>query len=196
MKKIVVFASGTGSNFIKIFHSIKNKEINGSIEMLISNNPNSGAIKFAEKNNINYKILNIYRCGNSLNKEYEIVLKKCNTDLILLAGFMKKIPKNIVKLYENKIMNIHPALLPKYGGKGFYGMKVHSAVIKSGDVYSGATVHYVNEFYDKGDVIIQKKIKIDLGDDAQSLAKKVLMIEHEIYPKAVKQFCNNQISVN
>ena len=196
MKKIVVFASGNGSNFIKIFHFIKNKEINGSIVMLISNNPNSGAIQFAKKNKINYKILNIYRCNDSLNEEYEIVLKKCNVDLILLAGFMKKIPKNIVKLYENKIINIHPALLPKYGGKGFYGMKVHTAVIKSDDIYSGATVHYVNEFYDKGDVIIQKKVKIDLDDDAESLAKKVLMIEHEIYPEAVKQFCNNQMSIN
>ena len=190
MKNIVVFASGSGSNFKKIFNSIKNHEINGSLKMLISNNPNSGAVQFAKKNKINYKILNTYRCKKSLNKQYEIVLKKCNVDLILLAGFMKKIPKNIVEIYKNKIMNIHPALLPKYGGKGFYGMHVHNAVINSGDIYSGATVHFVNEFYDDGDIIVQKKIKINLNETPESLAKKVLMIEHEIYPQAVKQFCN------
>ena len=196
MKNIVVFASGNGSNFKKIFYCIENREINGSLVMLISNNPNSGAIKFAEENKINYKVLNNHRCNNSLDKEYEIVLRDCNVDLILLAGFMKKIPKNVVRLYKKKIMNIHPALLPKYGGKGFYGMNVHNAVINSGDNYSGATVHYVNEFYDKGDVIIQKKVKIELNDDAHSLSKKVLSIEHEIYPQAIREFCNNKKNIN
>ena len=105
---------------------------------------------------------------------------------------MKKIPKNIVLSYKNKIMNIHPALLPKYGGKGFYGMHVHNAVIKSRDQYSGATVHYVNEFYDEGDIIIQKKVRIDLTDDPKSLAEKVLMVEHEIYPLVVKAFCDDK----
>ena len=193
MKNIVVFASGNGSNFKNIFRCIERGDINGSLIMLISNNPKSGAVQFAKKNKINYQILNKYRYNDSLNKKYEEVLKNCNVDLILLAGFMKKIPKNIIRLYENKIMNIHPALLPKYGGKGFYGMNVHDAVIKSGDSFSGATVHYVNEFYDKGEIIIQKKIKINLEDCSESLAKKVLMIEHQIYPQAIKQFCDKKI---
>ncbi len=192
MKNIVVFASGNGSNFKNIYFCIKNKEINGKLVMLISNNPNCGAINFAKKYKINFKILNKYRCNYPLAKEYEIVLKKCNVDLILLAGFMKKIPKNIVVSYKNKIINIHPALLPKYGGKGFYGMHVHNAVIKSRDQYSGATVHYVNEFYDEGDIIIQKKVRIDLTDDPKSLAEKVLMVEHEIYPSVVKAFCDDK----
>ena len=193
MKKIVVFASGNGSNFISIYNELLKKAIDGRIVLLISNNSNCGAIKFAKKNSINTKVINEYRYEKKVNEEYEITLKKYKTDLILLAGFMKKIPKNIVSAYNNKIMNIHPSLLPAYGGKGFYGMNVHEAVICSGDKFSGATVHFVNEEYDKGKIIIQEKVRISLDDDAYSLSIKVLEIEHSIYPKAVQLFCENKI---
>ena len=193
MKNIVVFASGNGSNFKKIYTHTLSGSINGRIVLLISNNANCGAIDFAKNNGIDFKIINVHRFGDLLEKEYEIVLKKYKTDLILLAGFMKKIPKSIINIYGDKIMNIHPALLPKYGGEGFYGMKVHEAVISSGDTYSGATVHYVNEEYDRGKIIIQKKVKIDIGDNADTLSNKVLNIEHEIYPEAVKLFCLDKI---
>ena len=193
MKNIAVFASGNGSNFKEIYKHTIDGNILGKIVLLISNNPSSGAVKVANENNINCKIINSYRFNNFLDQEYEIALNKFEIDLILLAGFMKKIPHNIVEIYKNKILNIHPSLLPKYGGEGFYGMNVHEAVIKSGDNYSGATVHYVNEEYDKGSIAIQKKVKVNLNDTAESLAKKVLVVEHKIYPKAVKLFCEDEL---
>ena len=108
---------------------------------------------------------------------------------------MKKIPKNIVKIYKNKIMNIHPSLLPKYGGKGFYGMRVHQAVIDSGDTESGATVHFVDNNYDKGPIILQRKIKIENSENSVSLSRKVLKIEHTIFPNAVRLFCSGKIKI-
>ena len=193
MKNIVVFASGEGSNFIKIYNYTLNGNIRGKIVLLISNNAQCGAIKFAKEKNINYKVINIYRCNDNIDSFYEKALKYYETDLILLAGFMKKIPINIIKLYNNKIMNIHPSLLPKYGGVGFYGMNVHNAVIASKDKFSGATVHFVNEEYDKGSIIIQEKVELSSCEDSVSLSTKVLDIEHKIYPEAVKLFCMNKL---
>ena len=195
MKNIAVFASGTGSNFINIYNGLKNNSINGKIKLLISNNPNCGAVLFATKNNIECKIINDFRFPIGKNKEYELVLNLYRIDLILLAGFMKKIPINIVRLYENKILNIHPSLLPKYGGRGFYGMKVHEAVIDSKDKISGATVHFVNEHYDKGTIVLQKSLNVLESDTPESLAKKILKIEHSIYLKAVHLFCLDKIKI-
>ena len=197
LKKIVVFASGAGSNFRKIKEFIDNKKVKGSIVLLISNNPKCGAVEFSKLNNIDYKIINDFRYKNEENKnhEYELVLKSYKTELILLAGFMKKIPDNIISIYKNKIMNIHPSMLPKYGGSGFYGMKVHREIIKNKENNTGATVHFVNEQYDKGPIIIQKQIKVQNSDTPKSLASRVLKVEHEIYPKAVKAFCSNKITI-
>ena len=192
LTKIAVFASGTGSNFINIVHKIDEHNLNAKVILLISNNPNTGAVEFAKKNNINIKVVNKYRYKEekNINKEYKLSLKENKIDLILLAGFMKKIPSDIVKIYKDKILNIHPSLLPDYGGKGFYGMNVHNAVFKSKDKFSGATVHYVNEKYDRGPILIQKKIDIQNCKNPNEIAKKVLEIEHEIFPKALKTYLN------
>tara|TARA_Y100000590_G_C15464230_1_gene917645 strand:+ start:269 stop:880 length:612 start_codon:yes stop_codon:yes gene_type:complete len=197
-KNVVIFASGNGSNFVNIYKCINKGKINAKLVLLISNNPQCGAVIFAKKNGIDYKIINDYRypIENNRNKQYELVLKYYKTDLILLAGFMKKIPQNIVKIYKNKILNIHPSLLPNYGGKGFYGMKVHNAVINANEKFSGATVHIVNDEYDKGSIIAQEKIKVSKSDTAEILAAKVLKIEHSIYPKAVRMFCLDKININ
>ena len=195
MKNIAVFASVTGSNFINIYNGLKNNSINGEIKLLISNNSNCGAVLFAIKNNIEYKIINDFRFPIKKNKEYELVLNFYRIDLILLAGFMKKIPVNIVRLYKNKILNIHPSLLPKYGGQGFYGMKVHEAVIDSKDKLSGATVHFVNEHYDKGTIVLQKSLNVLKSDTPDSLSKKILKIEHSIYLEAVHLFCLDKIKI-
>ena len=162
---------------------------------MISNNSNSGAVQFAKDNSIDFKIINKNKFPKTEQIEYEKVLKIHKTDLILLAGFMKKIPRNIVEIYKNKIMNIHPSLLPKYGGKGFYGMRVHKAVIASKDTESGATVHFVDNDYDKGPIILQHRIKVENSDDSVSLSKKILKIEHSIFPIAVKLFCLEKIKV-
>ena len=196
-KNIVVFASGAGSNFINIYKFIEKNKIDAEIVLLISNNPKCDAIRFADNNHIDIKIINDYRYPSLLkkNKQYKLVLENYKTDLILLAGFMKKIPQNIVDIYKNRIMNIHPSLLPKYGGEGFYGMNVHKAVIKAKEEYSGATVHFVNNEYDQGSIIIQKQIKILKSETPTDLAARVLQIEHLIYPEAVKIYLN-KLKVN
>ena len=189
---MAVFASGSGSNFINLFNKTTNNNLNGKIVLLVSNNPNSGAVKFAKNNDISVKIINKFRYKNKtiINKEYKSSLKENKIDLILLAGFMKKIPVDLIKIYRNKILNIHPSLLPKYGGKGFFGMNVHNAVFNSNEKFSGATVHYVNKDYDRGPILIQKKVEIQSCKGPNEIAKKVLKIEHEIFPKAVQIFLN------
>ena len=189
---MAVFASGSGSNFINLFNKTTNSKLNGKIVLLVSNNPNSGAVKFAKNSDISVKIINKFRYKNktTINKEYKSSLKENKIDLILLAGFMKKIPVDLIKIYRNKILNIHPSLLPKYGGKGFFGMNVHNAVFNSNEKFSGATVHYVNKDYDRGPILIQKKVEIQSCKGPNEIAKKVLKIEHEIFPKAVQIFLN------
>ena len=193
-KNIVVFASGTGSNFININNKIKKNKINGQICLLVSNNPNSGAVKFCIDNKINFFIYNDKSFPNDIDNQRLIdEILSFNIDLILLAGYMKKISKNFIDLFNQKILNIHPSLLPLYGGKGFYGMNVHNAVFKNKDTETGATIHFVDYNYDTGPILIQKKINITKNDTPVDIAGKVLKVEHEIYPKAVNFFCNDKI---
>ena len=195
MKKIAVFVSGGGSNFIAIHRQIIQGNILGKIVMVFSNNPNCGAIKFAEENSIPIFIINAVRYPNPHFRD-EFLLKTClksEIDLICLAGFMKMLPQNIVKHYEYKILNIHPGLLPEFGGKGFYGMRVHEAVINTGKRESGATVHFVDEIYDHGPIILQKKVEVMETDTPESLAARVLKLEHELFPEVVKACCENKI---
>ena len=195
MKKIAVFVSGGGSNFIAIHRQIIQGNILGKIVMVFSNNPNCGAIKFAEENSIPIFIINAARYLNAHTRD-EFLLETClkaEIDLICLAGFMKMLPQNIVKQYEYRILNIHPGLLPEFGGKGFYGMRVHEAVINTGKRESGATVHFVDEIYDHGPIILQKKVEVMETDTPESLAARVLKLEHELFPEVVKAFCENKI---
>ena len=193
-KSIVVFASGTGSNFKNIIKKIKLHRLNAQVNLLVSNNSNCKAIDFAKRNNIETFVYNSKRYPDDLNQD--ILLQNLNqykVDLILLAGYMKKISKTIVRFYKNKILNIHPSLLPKYGGKGFYGMKVHEAVYKNQDKKSGATVHFVDENYDTGPILLQKEISLLPSENSLTIAKKVLDIEHEIYFQGVSLFCSDKI---
>ena len=195
MKKIAVFVSGGGSNFIAIYRQIIQGNILGKIVMVFSNNPNCGAIKFAEGNSIPIFIINAARYPNPYTRD-EFLFKTCleaEIDLICLAGFMKMLPQNIVKQYEYRILNIHPGLLPEFGGKGFYGTRVHEAVISTGKKESGATVHFVDEIYDHGPIILQKKVEVMETDTPESLAARVLKLEHELFPEVVKAFCENKI---
>ena len=190
-KRIVVFASGSGTNFININENI----INGRVVLLISNNPKCGAIDYAKKNNVDYQVINDFRYPKDKNKEYETVLNDYQPDVILLAGFMKKIPNNIIQLYKNKIMNIHPSLLPKYGGQGYYGIKVHEAVIESKDSVTGVTIHFIDNEYDRGPIIMQAEVPVNDSDDANTLSKKVLEMEYKLYLKVVELFCSNKIQI-
>ena len=195
MKNIAIFVSGGGSNFKAIFKNITQGNILAKICLVVSNNPNCSAIDFAKKKLLPTLIINKFRYQEAQYLESLLMdkLKPLNLDLICLAGYLKKIPNSIVTYYKNKIINIHPSLLPEFGGKGFYGMKVHNAVIKSKKKITGATVHFVDEKYDNGPIIIQESIIVDNNDDVTSLAKKVLKIEHSIYVEAVKAFCEGRI---
>mgnify|MGYP001468389354 CR=1 FL=1 len=195
MKNIAIFASGGGSNFKSIHHYIQSGEIDGSIVLTVSNNAESGAIKYARENNIPSLIINKVRHLNLVAQEEFLIqsLMKNEVDLICLAGYMKLLPKRIVHQYQNCILNIHPALLPQFGGKGFYGKIIHEAVIASGAEESGVTVHFVDEKYDHGKIVSQEKIEIMHRDTPKILAKRVLQIEHVLYPKVIKAFCEDRI---
>ena len=196
MKNIAVFASGGGSNFKSLHRHVKSGEIPGRIVLSISNNPDSGAIKYTKKYNISTLIINKVRYTNPVDREKFLIqtLIDNEVNLICLAGYMNLLPKSIVHQYKNCILNVHPALLPHFGGKGFYGIKVHEAVVASGVEESGVTVHFVDEEYDHGKIIAQEKVKVLSEDTAETLAERVLKVEHELYPQVVKAFCEDRIS--
>ena len=193
MKRLVVFASGSGSNFKAIYNNIKEQKIeNAKIELLVSNNPNSGSVSFAKNNSINTFIVNQKTHPNrsAYIKSLNDRLLSCNPHLIILAGYMKLIPKEVVEAFNNKIINIHPGKLPEFGGKGFYGMNVHNAVISSKVNSTAVTIHYVNEEYDKGLTIHEEPIEVYKDDTAESLSKRVLSYEHKLYSKIINQIIN------
>ena len=196
MKKIAIFVSGGGSNFKAIYEKIISRDIPAEISIVVSNNSNCGAINFAKKNILPTFIVNKTRFPNpnTRNMMLKQNLLKADVNLICLAGYMKRIPENIVAHFKNCILNIHPALLPDFGGKGYYGMKVHEAVIQSNAVESGATVHFVDNKYDHGPIIAQNKVMILNTDNAEILAEKVLKVEHILYPEVIKAFCENRIN--
>lgn len=194
-KRIVVFASGGGSNFTQIQKAVEADKINADIVLLISNNPKAGAVKYASDHGIAVKIINGKRFPDPISYQdaFHEFIYPHEPDLLLLAGFMKLIPDSVVSKYNRKILNIHPALLPMFGGKGFYGMNVHRAVHAAGVKISGPTVHFVNEEYDAGPIIAQQAVPITVDDTPESIAAKVLVQEHKLYPEVVSAFCEDRI---
>ncbi len=184
MKKIAIFASGTGSNARKIvehFQQIKDCEI----ALIVSNRADALVLKMAEEYNINQLVIDRDTFYNT--KGLLDVFEEFKIDFIALAGFLWLIPEYLVKAFDKKMVNIHPALLPKYGGKGMYGKYVHQAVKESGDEESGITIHYVNTKYDDGDIVFQARCSIDETDNPEEIARKVLKLEHEYFPKVLEK---------
>lgn len=185
MKKLVIFASGSGSNFQAIINTIEKNEIEAGIAGLITDRTGIGAIEIAHANQIETVALPPEPADEYISGLHEN-LTKWKPDLIVLAGYLRKIPSDIVRRYPNKIINIHPALLPDYGGRGFYGMNVHRAVIEAGEKESGCTVHFVNEEYDRGAIIRQERVPVLPEDTPETLAKRVLQAEHQVLPLVIK----------
>ena len=185
-KKIVVFASGSGSSFENICKRFS-KDTFVEISKLYCNNNKAFVVERAQKQGI--KSL-IFQNEDLTNKRILRDLRKVNPDLIVLAGFLKKFPNDIINEFKHRIINIHPSLLPKYGGKGMYGAKVHEKVIENNDRESGFTVHYVDQNYDEGDIIFQKKLIIEEKDPI-CLAKEVLKMEHKYYPEIILKCLKN-----
>jgi phosphoribosylglycinamide formyltransferase 1 len=189
VKKLVVFASGSGSNFQAIIDASERKEIGAVIAGLITDREGIGAIERANRHQIPLKVIpasDVNTFSQSLKKQ----LSHWSPDLIILAGYLKKIPDDVVKTYAGKIINIHPALLPKFGGKGFFGLRVHKAVLEAGETVTGCTVHYVNEQYDQGDIIEQKEVSVLSSDTPETLAARVLKAEHKLLPSVIKKIIN------
>jgi len=197
--KIAVFASGKGSNFKAILEAIRAGTIpNASIAAVISNNSDAGALALARENGL--PAVHISQKQFSSTDEFTIallaVLREVRANFIVLAGYMKKIDPRVVQTFRNRIINIHPALLPAFGGAGMYGKYVHEAVIRSHATVSGATVHLVDEEYDRGAVVLQRSVPVDPSDTPESLGAKVLVVEHELYPEAVRLFAQGRVVVD
>ncbi|MDR3281942.1 MAG: phosphoribosylglycinamide formyltransferase [Endomicrobium sp.] len=190
-KSLAVLVSGYGSNMQSIVDSTKDGLLKGLAEvvLVVSSNSNAYAIERAKNEHIKAICVESKKFKNE-KKFTDVILdelQNADVDLICLAGYMSKIGVEIIRKYDGRILNIHPALLPKFGGKGMYGRYVHEAVIKSGDTKSGATVHFVDENYDTGRIILQQEVNIFSNDSPRDVAKKVMIIECKIYPKAIKK---------
>lgn len=195
MFNVAVFVSGRGSNLRALYEKVSGESV--KICAVVSDKKDCGAAEFAKENSIpvffvSSKIMD----GFSSYKSVAVELKKMFVDLIVLAGFLKKIPDEFVDEFENKIINIHPALLPSYGGKGMYGLNVHQAVFEARDKISGATVHFVDKVYDNGKIIAQRSVNIGDVKSAEEIAARVLKIEHELLPDVVQKFSEGRIKIN
>ena len=183
-KQIVLFASGSGSNVENIIHYFQDKP-NVTIAMVLSNKRDAKVLDRC--NRLNVSALYFNKVAFKDTDCVLDILKGARPDLIVLAGFLWKIPEKIIKTFPNKIINIHPALLPKYGGKGMYGEKVHHAVKENRERESGITIHYVNEHYDEGAIIHQAKTEIRPEDSADAIALKVHALEYEHFPRVIAE---------
>jgi phosphoribosylglycinamide formyltransferase-1 len=182
MKRVVIFASGSGTNaenLIKFFHNRDNV----SVIQVLTNNPHAKVLERAKK--LNVSALSFNKIAFTQSNDVLNLLKANNPDLIVLAGFLWKFPEQILKAFPNKVINIHPALLPKYGGKGMYGMHVHEAVVNNKETETGITIHYVNENYDEGAIIFQAKCEVVPTDTSEDVAAKIHQLEMEHFPKVV-----------
>ncbi len=180
--KIAIFASGQGSNAANIIAFFKNRN-DLKVSLIVCNKPEAGVLNIAQANGV--PTLLIEKDRFSKGDAYLPELKAAGIDFIVLAGFLWKVPTALIAGYPNQIINIHPALLPKYGGKGMYGANVHEAVIASGELESGITIHYVNEHYDEGATIFQATCKIDTVDTPETLAAKIHALEYTHFPRQI-----------
>lgn len=187
----MVFASGSGSNFQAVIDAIEAEQIkHATIAGLIAGKPDIQAIERANHAGIPVEVLDSAASDDQRDRQLAGKLSEWDPDLVVLAGYLRKIPDQIVKKFDQKIINIHPSLLPKYGGKGFYGSRVHAAVLESGDRESGCTVHFVNEHYDQGSIIRQVRVPVKPNDTVESLSKRVLEKEHQLLPAVINELLN------
>ena len=188
MKKIVVFASGSGSNAERIATYFSEKGF-AKVNLILCNNPQAGVLDRAKRLEIPSLVFDkqaFYKTNIVLD-----LIKTQQPDLIVLAGFLWKVPENLIAAYPSRILNIHPSLLPKYGGKGMYGAHVHQAVVNNNETESGITIHFVNEHYDEGHLLFQAKTKVLPSDTPDTLAEKIHLLEYEHFPKVIENWLKN-----
>lgn len=194
---IAVFASGRGSNLRAILNAIHQGFLPARVTVVLSNNSNAGALEIARLHQVPAVHLSQiqFPSEDAYVEKMLAVLQQHEVELIALAGYMKKLPLRVIENFRNKILNIHPALLPAFGGKGMYGHYVHEAVIASGANFSGATVHLVDEEYDRGPIVVQQTLPVEKTDTPDTLAAKVLQIEHTLYVEALKAFAEHRVVI-
>jgi phosphoribosylglycinamide formyltransferase-1 len=188
-RKLAVFASGTGTNAAKLINQFRNNP-NGEIVLIVSNKPSAGVIQIAKNEEI--KVLLIEKEQWFRGNGYVEELKSSGVEYLILAGFLWKLPSTIIKAWPGKILNIHPALLPKYGGKGMYGRYVHEAVLAARETESGITIHIVDEHYDHGPTVFQVTCPVMPNDTADALAARIHALEHQYYPEIVEKFISGK----
>jgi phosphoribosylglycinamide formyltransferase 1 len=186
MHSLIIFASGTGTNANAIIAHFK-KTGTAKVSLIVSNKATAGVLDIAKREEIPFLIVDKKTFQETLMLEQ---LKDYNPSLIVLAGFLWKIPDHVIQAFPGIIINIHPALLPGYGGHGMYGHKVHDAVIDAKDKESGITIHYVNEHYDEGNIILQARCSVQPNDSANQLAARIHKLEHFYYPRAIEYLLN------
>ena len=193
MFKIAVLISGNGSNLEAIINACKNNIINGSVDIVISNNPDAYGLQRAKNHSLDYKIIdnNKFETREDFDRALVEELKYSNPDLIVLAGFMRILTPVVIEAFKNKIINIHPSLLPKYPG-----LDTHNSVIKNGDLKHGVTIHFVNEVLDGGQIIAQGELSVDPNETEKQLKRRIHSIEHILLPKIVSKFADGSIDVN
>lgn len=188
MHSLIIFASGKGSNAAAIIDYFK-KTGEARVSLIVSNKADAGVLDIAKKEEIPFLIVDRQTINETLILEQ---LASYEPTLIILAGFLWKVPDQIIKAFPNQIINIHPALLPNYGGKGMYGHHVHNAVLSAKDKESGISIHYVNEVYDSGNIIVQARCPVDETDTADMLAEKVHKLEHYFFPRTIEYLLQNK----
>ena len=189
--RLAIFASGSGTNAEAIFNYFKgHKHI--TVGGLLSNNPNAYALQRAQNHGIPHFVFD----RTTFKDSTQIIgkLEEWDIHAIVLAGFLWLIPEYLIERYQDRIVNIHPALLPKFGGKGMYGAYVHQAVLESGENETGITIHLVNQHYDKGQILFQERCAVDKGDSPESLAAKVHLLEHQFYPQVIEEWLTAKYS--
>ncbi len=184
MKRIIIFASGSGTNTQNIIEYFQQNKI-AKVVLVLSNKEDAKVLERA--NTLNIPFLSFTKADLCTSNKVLDLLKKEMPDLIVLAGFLLKFPENILQVYPNKVINIHPALLPKYGGKGMYGSFVHESVLANNEAETGITIHYVNENYDEGAIIFQKSVFLTEGDTPETVANKVHKLEYKYFPKIIER---------
>lgn len=181
MLRIIIFASGSGTNAENIVEHFQYSPL-ARVSYIVTNNPKAGVLERAKRLNVPFKVFSKSEMGTDSFLNF----LSQNADFIVLAGFLLKIPDQMIGLFPEKIVNIHPALLPKYGGKGMYGMHVHKAVVDNKESESGITIHYVNEHYDQGAIIFQKSVALDSNDTPTDVAAKIHILEQENFPAVIE----------
>ena len=195
MKKLAILVSGRGSNMLAIMDACEQGRLDAKIEIVISNNADSPALVTAKEKGIKTVHLSSRTHPNpgELDEAMLNALSSNHVDLVLLAGFMKKIGPKTLVAYKGRMLNIHPSLLPNYGGQGMYGMRVHEAVIANREKETGVTIHLVDGEYDEGAILAQRPVTVEVGDTAESIAAKVLKVEHVLYAETIQKIIDGSI---